>query len=165
MLRCNVRDWSLSSRMSLSPPPPPLSLSLSLSLYIASCRQATRRSQVIIVVTQQNLVAKKKPLSHPLFVLFFVSLSLSFGHVVLTLTENRPEDVDFKLLKQRRKKSGPPCGVDFKRELTSSVLTSRGFHCTCKLDKFKLSMNLRKSNKFKNSEGICVCVFFSINFY
>ena len=36
---------------------------------------------------------------------------------------------EIKLLKQRRKKSGPPCGVDFKRELTSSVLTSRGFHC------------------------------------
>ena len=67
-----------------------------LSLYIASCRQATRRSQVIVVVTQQNLEAKKKPLSHPLFVLFFVLQSLSFGHVVLTLTENRPEDVDFK---------------------------------------------------------------------
>ena len=29
----------------------------------------------------------------------------------------------------KKKKSGPPCGVDFKRELTSSVLTSRGFHC------------------------------------
>ena len=38
---------------------------------------------------------------------------------------------EIKLLKQRRKKSGPPCCVDFKRELTSSVLTSRGFHCTC----------------------------------
>ena len=36
---------------------------------------------------------------------------------------------EIKLLKQRRKKSGPPSGVDFKRELTSSVLTSRGFHC------------------------------------
>ena len=36
---------------------------------------------------------------------------------------------EIKLRKQRRKKSGPPCGVDFKRELTSSVLTSRGFHC------------------------------------
>ena len=36
---------------------------------------------------------------------------------------------EIKLLNQRRKKSGPPCGVDFKRELTSSVLTSRGFHC------------------------------------
>ena len=36
---------------------------------------------------------------------------------------------EIKLLKQRTKKSGPPCGVDFKRELTSSVLTSRGFHC------------------------------------
>ena len=83
VLRCNVRDWSLSSLMSLP-------------LYIASCRQATRRSQVIVVVTQQNLEAKKKTLSHPLFVLFFVSLSLFFGHVVLTLTENRPEDVDFK---------------------------------------------------------------------
>ena len=82
VLRCNVRDWSLSSRMSLP-------------LYIASCRQATKRSQVI-VVTQQNLETKKKPLSHPLFVLFFVSLSLFFGHVVLTLTENQPEDVDFK---------------------------------------------------------------------
>ena len=87
VLRCTVRDWSLSSRMSLSP---------SLSLYIASCCQATRRSQVIVVVTQQNLEAKKKLLSHPLFLLFFVSLSLSFGHVVLTLTENRPDVVDFK---------------------------------------------------------------------
>ena len=38
---------------------------------------------------------------------------------------------EIKLLKQRRKKSGPPCGVDFKRELTSSMLTSHGFHCTC----------------------------------
>ena len=126
MLRCNVRDWSLSSRMSPPPPPP-----FSLSLYIASCRQATRRSQVIVDVTQQNLEGKKK-LSHPLFVLFFISLSHSLGHVVLTLTENRPKVVDFKrnqLLKQRRKKSGPPCRVDFKRELTSSVLTSRGFHC------------------------------------
>ena len=75
VLRCIVRDWSLSSR---------------------SCRQATRLSQVIVVVTEQNLEAKKKTLSHPLFVLFFVSLSLFFGHVVLTLTENRPEDVDFK---------------------------------------------------------------------
>ena len=37
---------------------------------------------------------------------------------------------EIKLLKQRRKKSGPPCCVDFKRELTSSVLTSRGFHCS-----------------------------------
>ena len=37
---------------------------------------------------------------------------------------------EIKLLKQRRKKSGPPSGVDFKRELTSSVLTSRGFHCS-----------------------------------
>ena len=37
---------------------------------------------------------------------------------------------EINLLKQRRKKSGPPCGVDFKRDLTSSVLTSRGFHCT-----------------------------------
>ena len=46
VLRCNVRDWSLSSRMSLP-------------LYIASCRQATRRSQVI-AVTQQDLEAKKK---------------------------------------------------------------------------------------------------------
>ena len=36
---------------------------------------------------------------------------------------------EINLLKQRRKKSGPPYGVDFKRELTSSVLTSRGFHC------------------------------------
>ena len=36
---------------------------------------------------------------------------------------------EMNLLKQRRKKSGPPYGVDFKRELTSSVLTSRGFHC------------------------------------
>ena len=68
---------------------------MSLPLYIASCRQATRHSQVIVVVTQQNLEGKK-PLSHPLFVLFFVSLSLFFSHVVLTLTENRPEDVDFK---------------------------------------------------------------------
>ena len=41
----------------------------------------------------------------------------------LTLRENQ-------LLKQRRIKSGSPCGVDFKRELTTSVLTSRGFHCT-----------------------------------
>ena len=40
---------------------------------------------------------------------------------------------EIKLLKTKKKKSGPPCGVDFKRELTSSVLTSRGFHCipTC----------------------------------
>ena len=36
---------------------------------------------------------------------------------------------EVKLLKQRRKKSGPPCSVDFKGELTSSVLTSCGFHC------------------------------------
>ena len=51
---------------------------------------------------------------------------------MLTSTENRPDVVDLreiKLPKQRRKKSGPPCGVDFKRELTSRVLTSRGFHC------------------------------------
>ena len=68
---------------------------LSLSFYIASCRQTTRRSHVIVVVTQQIWKQKKK-LSHPLFVLFFVSLSHSFGHVELTLTENRPEDVDFK---------------------------------------------------------------------
>ena len=68
MLRCNVRDWSLSRG----------------------------RSQVIVVVTQQNLEAKKKTLSHPLFVLFFVSLSLSFGYMVLALTENRPDVVDFK---------------------------------------------------------------------
>ena len=40
---------------------------------------------------------------------------------------------EIKLIKQRRKKSGPPCGVDFKRELTSSMLTSRGFHCMKKL--------------------------------
>ena len=45
---------------------------------------------------------------------------------------------EIKLLKQRRKKSGPPCGVDFKRELTSSVLTSRGFHCTLFCRKNKL---------------------------
>ena len=71
--------------------------SISLSLYIASCRQATWRSQVIVVVTQQNLETnKQKPLPHPLFFLFFVLLSLSFGHVVLTLTENRPDVVDFK---------------------------------------------------------------------
>ena len=37
---------------------------------------------------------------------------------------------EIELHKQRRKKSGPPSGVDFKRELTSSALTSRGFHCT-----------------------------------
>ena len=74
---------------------PPPSLSLSIYRYIASCRQAKRRSQVI-VVTQQNLEAKKKKtLRHPFFVIFFVSLSLSFGHVVLTLTENQPEVVDF----------------------------------------------------------------------
>ena len=36
---------------------------------------------------------------------------------------------EIKLLKQRRKKPGLPCCVDFKQELTSSVLTSRGFHC------------------------------------
>ena len=72
-------------------------VSLSLSLYIASYRQTTRCSQVIVVVTQQIWKQKKKKtLSHPLFVLFFVSLSHSFGHVELTLTENRPEDVDFK---------------------------------------------------------------------
>ena len=94
VLRCNVRDWSLSSRMSLPPPPPPPH-PLSLSLYNASCRQATRRSEVIVVVTTE-FGNGKKLLSHPLFVLFFVALSLSFGHVVLTLTENRPEDVDFK---------------------------------------------------------------------
>ena len=47
---------------------------------------------------------------------------------------------EIKLLKQRRKKSGPPCGVDFKRELTSSMLTSCGFHCTLGL------------------QGFCVCV-------
>ena len=117
---------------------PPPSLSLCLSLYIASCRQATKRSQVIVVVTPQNLEAKKKkkkkqtPLSRPLFFLFFVSLSLSFSHMVLTLTENRPVVVDFKrnkVTQTKKKKSRPPCGVDFKRELTSSVLTSRGFHC------------------------------------
>ena len=95
VLHCNVRDWSLSSRISFPPPPPP-HLSLSLCLYIASCRQATRRSQVIVVVTLRNLEEKKKTLSHPLLVLFFVWLSHSFGHVVLTLTENRPEVVDFK---------------------------------------------------------------------
>ena len=92
VLRCTVQDWSLSSRMSSLPSP-----RLSLSVYIASCRQATRRSQMIVVVTQQNLEAKKKNLlSNPLFVLFFVLLSHSFGHVVLTLTENRPEVIDFK---------------------------------------------------------------------
>ena len=109
-------------------PPSPLSL----SFYIASCRQATKRSQVIVVVIPQNLEEKKNTLSRPLFFLFFVSLFLSFGHVVLTLTENRPDVVDFKRNKvtsTKKKKSGPPCGVDFKRELTSSVLTSRGFHC------------------------------------
>ena len=51
---------------------------------------------------------------------------------MLTLTENRPDVVDLKRNKvtyTKKKKSGPPCGVDFKRELTSTVLTSRGFHC------------------------------------
>ena len=102
VLRCNVRDWSLSSRMSLPPPPPPLSL----SLYIASCRQATRRSEVIVVVTSTEFGNGKKLLSHPLFVLFFVSLSLSFGHVVLTLTENRPEDVDLERDREGREGRG-----------------------------------------------------------
>ena len=76
----------------MSPPP----LSLSLALYIASCRKATKRSQVIVVVTQQNLEARKKNALPTLFVLFFVSLPLSFGHGVLTLTENQPDVVDFK---------------------------------------------------------------------
>ena len=43
----------------------------------------------------QNLEAKKKVLPS-FFILFFVSLSLSFGHVVLTLTKNLPDVVDFK---------------------------------------------------------------------
>ena len=49
---------------------------------------------------------------------------------------------EIKLLKQRRKKSGPPCGVDFKRELTSSVLTSRGFHCILNNPFRKLGLTL-----------------------
>ena len=84
MLSCNVRDWSLSSRM--SPPPPPQSLSL--PLYIASSCQATRRSQVIVVVTQQNLEAKKKH-ALPSFIRPFRCLAISFLW---------------------------PCGVDFNRE-------------------------------------------------
>ena len=105
MLRCAIQDWSLSSRMRSSSPP--LSLSLSPSTSLA----ATRRSQVIVVVTQQNLEAKKKQTALPsLFVLFFVSLSHSFDHVVLTLTENRPEVVDSKRNKvtyTKKKKIGP----------------------------------------------------------
>ena len=75
VLHCNVRDWSLSSR-------------ISLPLYIASCRQATRRSQVIVVVTQQNLEAKKKN-ALPSFIRPFLCLAISFLW---------------------------PCGVDFNRE-------------------------------------------------
>ena len=108
--------------------PPPLSLSPSISLAAARPQGAVKW----LLMWLNRIWKEKKKLSHPLFVLFFVSLSHSLGHVVLTLTENRPKVVDFKrnqLLKQRRKKSGPPCRVDFKRELTSSVLTSRGFHC------------------------------------
>ena len=54
---------------------------------------------------------------------------------------------EIKLLKQRRKKSGPPCGVDFKRELTSSVLTSRGFHCIANYLLLSNETNLMKDNK------------------
>ena len=51
---------------------------------------------MIVVVTRQNLKAKKKPTKKRSPILFFVSLSLPFGYEVLTLTENQPEDVDFK---------------------------------------------------------------------
>ena len=105
-----------------SPPP------LSLSLYI------TRRSQVIVVVTQQNLEAKKKKTALPSFIRPFLSLAISFlwprGVEFIRESVRRMLTLrEIKLLKQRRKKSGPPYGVDFKRELTSSMLTSRGFHC------------------------------------
>ena len=60
VLRCNVRDWSLFSRMSLP-------------LYIASCRQATRRSQVIVVV-----IGSEKKTAFPSFIRPFLCLAISF---------------------------------------------------------------------------------------
>ena len=63
LLRFTEHDWSLTSHMG-SP--------LSLSLHIARGRQATRRSKVIVVVTQQNLEAKKN--SSPIL---YSSFSLS----------------------------------------------------------------------------------------
>ena len=102
--KCSLMDWGkymlFTSRCSegvghcpaawASPPPP---LSLSTSLAAARPQDAVKW---LLLWLNRIWKRKKKTLSHPLFVLFFVSVSLSFGHMVLTLTENRPEDVDFK---------------------------------------------------------------------
>ena len=67
MLRCNVRDWSLSSRMSLTPTP------LSPSTLLAAARP---QGAVIVVVTQQNFETKKTAL--PSFIRPFLCLAISF---------------------------------------------------------------------------------------
>ena len=73
-------------------PPPPLSLSLSLSLSLLHRKLPPgHKAQSSDCCGDSTEFGRKKSLS-----LFFVSLFLSFGHVVLTLTENRPDVVDFK---------------------------------------------------------------------
>ena len=110
------------------PPPPPFSLSASTLLA------AARPQGAVKWLLWLNRIWKRKknrsPILHSSFSFSRYLFSLAMwcwlypriGRRMLTLRE-------IKLLKQRRKKSGLPCGVDFKRELTSSVLTSLGFHC------------------------------------